>query len=143
MANKNFFKVAANIKRPTQNKIELIRRGALRSIQKGRKSDGLDAKSIEAMLRMVSGRYGNLHSDLESDYRSVDHKLDSKRAQGIKEAKSLMIKIERDIHQLETMGYDKAESGIDYEELLSRLRKVTKEQYGPTGDGRQKRGGDK
>ncbi len=125
MASKSFFKVDTGLKRPTQQQIELARRKALSKVQRG-VNRKLDAKAIEAMLRMVIGYFGDLRSQLEADHRKVEHKLETKFAQGVKQAKSKVIKINQDIRHLEDMGYDAADSGIDYRDLVNRLRKVGK-----------------
>lgn len=123
MTSKNFFKVNIGLQKPTQSQIELVRRRALNTISHGRgKSKQLDAKSVEAMLRIVTGRYSDLQATLESQFRNVDYKLDSKFAQGVKQAKVLLILIEQDVRQLQSMGYDGNVSGIDYAVAVERLR---------------------
>lgn len=123
MVSKNFFKVDVNLDRPSQKSIELVRRRALIAIRRNKKGK-LDARAVESMLRMVSGRYSDLNAQLENKYREIGHRLDSKFAQGAKEAKSLLIKIEHDIRQLEAMGLKKEHSGIDYEGIVARLETI-------------------
>lgn len=123
---KSFLKVIVRLKRPTQKQIEAVRQKALKSIRSRAKNKKLDAKSIESMLRMVSGRYSDLHSALESEYRRREHRIDATYARGLKKTKSALIKVEQDVNQLESMGYDKTTSGIDYDEAVVRLRKLGK-----------------
>lgn len=74
------------------------------------------------MLRIVSGRYSDLHASLETEYRRREHRVDATFARGLKKTKSSLIKVEQDINQLESMGYDKTTSGIDYDIAVARLR---------------------
>ncbi len=123
---KSFLKVAVRLKRPTQKQIESVRKKALSGVRHSRKRAKLDAKSIEAMLRIVSGRYSDLHSALESEFRRREHRIDATYARGLKKTKSALIKVEQDVNHLESMGYDKTTSGIDYDEAVARLRKLGK-----------------
>lgn len=139
MASKSFFKVKANITRPTQKQIELVRVRALQDVRHSRKGEKLDAKSVEALLRIVSGRYSNLHRALESEYRRVDNKLDMKFAQGSREARKQLIKLKPAIEQLNLISKktisDDADSNntpkgssasVDFDSLMSRFNDVTK-----------------
>lgn len=125
MASKDFFKVNIEIKKPTQSQIDLVRRRALSSIRLGRGKKKLDAKSVEAMLRIVSGRYSDLMSELVASHRNVEYKLDSKFAQGVKEAREALAKIQHDVKRLEGMGYGSESSSIDYLATLERLKALT------------------
>lgn len=119
---KSFLKVLVRLQKPTQKQIELVRRRALATVRHSRRNQKLDAKSVESMLRMVSGRYSDLHAALETEYRKREHKIDTTYARGLKKTKASLIKVEQDINQLESMGYDKTTSGIDYDIAVARLR---------------------
>lgn len=123
---KSFLKVLVRLRRPTQKQIETVRKKALASVRHSRKRQKLDAKSVESMLRIVSGRYSDLHSALESEYRRREHRIDATYARGLKKTKSALIKVEQDVNHLESMGYDKTTSGIDYDDAVARLRKLGK-----------------
>ncbi len=123
---KSFLNVIVRLKRPTQKQIEMVRRRALLNVRHTKKTQKLDAKSVEAMLRIVSGRYSDLHSALESEYRRREHRIDTTYARGLKKTKSALIKVEQDVNHLESMGYDKTTSGIDYDDAVVRLRKLGK-----------------
>lgn len=119
---KSFLKVLVRLQKPTQKQIELVRRRALATVKHTRRNQKLDAKSVESMLRIVSGRYSDLHAALETEYRKREQRIDSTYARGLKKTKASLIKVEQDINQLESMGYDKTTSGIDYDIAVARLR---------------------
>lgn len=121
---KSFLKVLVRLQKPTQKQIELVRRRALATVKHTRRNQKLDAKSVEAMLRIVSGRYSDLHAALETEYRKREHRIDTTYARGLKKTKASLIKVEQDINQLESMGYDKTTSGIDYDIAVARLRSL-------------------
>ena len=123
---KSFLKVLVRLKRPTQKQIEMVRRRALLNVKHTKKTKKLDAKSVESMLRIVSGRYSDLHSALESEFRRREHRIDTTYARGLKKTKSALIKVEQDVNHLESMGYDKTTSGIDYDDAVARLRRLGK-----------------
>lgn len=123
---KSFLKVLVRLGKPTQKQIESVRKKALSSVRHSKKRQKLDAKSIESMLRIVSGRYSDLHSALESEYRRREHRIDATYARGLKKTKAALIKVEQDVNHLESMGYDKTTSGIDYDDAVARLRKLGK-----------------
>ncbi|QHN42655.1 hypothetical protein GII36_02175 [Candidatus Mycosynbacter amalyticus] len=119
---KSFLKVLVRLQKPSQKQIELVRRRALATVKHTRRNQKLDAKSVEAMLRIVSGRYSDLHAALETEYRKREQRIDTTYARGLKKTKASLIKVEQDINQLESMGYDKTTSGIDYDDAVARLR---------------------
>ncbi len=123
---KSFLKVLVRLQKPTQKQIELVRRRALANVKHTRRNKKIDAKSVEAMLRIVSGRYSDLHAALETEYRKREHRIDTTYARGLRKTKASLIKVEQDINQLESMGYDKTTSGIDYDDAVARLRLLSK-----------------
>lgn len=123
---KSFLKVLVRLQKPTQKQIELVRRRALATAKHTRRNKKIDAKSVEAMLRIVSGRYSDLHAALETEYRKREHRIDTTYARGLRKTKASLIKVEQDINQLESMGYDKTTSGIDYDDAVTRLRLLSK-----------------